>query len=520
MITRRSVFKSAAALGSLSSLGWLHPAGAQGAGVLRMGMFKPAGDLNPQRYVGIWGVQAAVFDPLVSYGANGKLMPALAETWSFNDDKTVITFTLRSGVAFSDGAPWNADAMIWGMKRWIGTKGGNWLGVSRNFKELVKLDDRTVELRLNAYVPAALEELVIVRPVRFLSPKAAGPDGSYQSPIGTGPWIVETNDETKTVLVRNENYWGAKPGFQKLELVVLPDGHSRSAALSAGDIDVTGGAKVGPLSPQEAINLSGKAGVVVYNTEGPSTMILGVNPDRELIRDTKVREAMSLCIDRQAICAKLLNGYATPTMNLFPEMVPHSGKRYPVPARDVAKAKALLEEAGWSGEGTRQKEGVALKLELVISEDAIPGSRALGEVIQGLLKEAGFEIVLRQVDHLSRHDDIPAKKYDLALFVTNGAPYDPHGTLISLFLSTREPGTDGKIYTDTNLDPLLLAATEAFGEAKEPSHQIVYDWLDERRAIIPIYHSQQIWAHSERVAEFVLPPTEYELPYDGLKLRG
>lgn len=519
---RRNILKSALGFSAFTAFAGIGavPLLAAENGVLRMGMFKPAGDLNPQRYSGIWGVQAAIFDPLVAYGQDGTIEPALAESWTFNDDKTIITFRLRKGVKFTDGALFNAESMIWGMKRWIGTKTGNWLGISRAFKELVKIDDLTVELHLNSYVPSALQELVIVRPVRFLSPSGADAEGNYLAPIGSGPWILESNDETKTVLVRNEDYWGPKPSFKKLELIVIPDSNSRISALRAGDIDVTGGTKVGPISPQEALTLKSASGITVFHTGAPSTMILGINPDREFIRDVNVRNAMSLCIDRQAISDKLLNGYATPTMNLFPEMIPYSGKRYDVPTRNIEKAKMLLEEAGWIGDGVRTKDGKPLELELVISEDAIAGSRSLGEVIQGQLSEAGFGIKLRQVDHLSRHDDIPAKKYDLALFVTFAAPYDPNGSLVSLFLSTREPGTDGKIYTDTELDPLLLAATEAFGDAKESAHQAVYDWLDQRRAIIPIYHGEQIWAHSERVAKFELPPTEYEIPFVGLTLKN
>jgi nickel transport system substrate-binding protein len=94
----------------------------------------------------------------------------------------------------------------------------------------------------------------------------------------------------------------------------------------------------------------------------------------------------------------------------------------PVPARDVDAAKALLEGAGWVGEGTRQKDGVELALELVISEDAVPGSRSLGEVVQSQLGEVGFAISIRQVDHLARHEDTPKMMYNMSIFITTGAP--------------------------------------------------------------------------------------------------
>src|SRR5207302_8147403 len=102
--------------------------------------------------------------------------------------------------------------------------------------------------------------------------------------------------------------------------------------------------------------------------------ILGFNPKRPLFQDARVREAFNLLIDRQAICSALLKGYATPTMNLYPEVIAYSGKRYDIPKRDVEKAKQVLEQAGWSGEGTRMKDGQPLKVELLISEDAVAGS--------------------------------------------------------------------------------------------------------------------------------------------------
>ena len=207
--TKREALLGTAALGGFFALDGLRRAfGAATPGTLRMAMNKPAGNLDPQKYAGIWGVQSAVFDPLIRYGQGGKLEPALAQSWSVSDDRKIITFKLRPNASFSEGTPWNAETMTWGMKRWIGTQRAGWLGVSREFEKLVPVDDLTVELHLKNYVPAALQELVIVRPVRFLSPKGASADGEYTSPIGTGPWKVARNDETRTELVRNERYWG------------------------------------------------------------------------------------------------------------------------------------------------------------------------------------------------------------------------------------------------------------------------------------------------------------------------
>src|SRR5690606_9669118 len=87
-------------------------------GTLRIALAKQVSDINPHRYVGLWNVQSMVFDPLVRYGQGGVLEPALAQSWSVSDDGRVITFHLRPGVTFSDGTPWDAQALQWNFDRW------------------------------------------------------------------------------------------------------------------------------------------------------------------------------------------------------------------------------------------------------------------------------------------------------------------------------------------------------------------------------------------------------------------
>jgi len=146
---------------------------------------------------------------------------------------------------------------------------------------------------------------------------------------------------------------------------------------------------------------------------------------------------------------------------------------------------------------------------------------ALGEVIQSFVRDAGIEVTLRLVDHVSRHDDIPQMNYDLALFITAGAPYDPHGSLTTYFLSTYRTGTDGKMFMDAeHLDPLVLKALTAPEAEREAAYQGFFDWLESNHAIAPIYHASRIWAHSSRVKGFAIPPTEYEMPFEGITLEA
>ncbi|NUB45899.1 ABC transporter substrate-binding protein [Fertoebacter nigrum] len=519
LLSRRSLLAGSASLAAALGLNLsaLTALAQDGSKTLRLPLLRASGNLDPQRYVGIFAVQDMVFDPLVQYGPGGAIEPGLAESWEVTPDDTSITFRLRPGVTFTDGAVWDATSMTWNLERWLPKEDYRWLQVANNFKSIEVIDPMTVALHFTKPTPTALTELSYVRPVRFLSPNAVDGEGIYNAPVGTGPWMVEKEGPEGTDLVPNPGYWGPKPEIDRVSLVVIPDGMSRISSIIGGEIDAIGGKFIAPISPQEATTLTNN-GITVVTQTGTDTMILGFNPRIDLFRDIRVREAFNLLIDRDGIAQVVMKGYAKATMNLYPEVIPHSGTRHAVPARDVERAKALLEEAGWTGEGTRSKDGKLLDVDLVISEDAVAGSRALGEVLQAGFMEAGIGLSLRNVDHAARHGDIPEFKYDLSLFVTNGAPYDPYNTIGLMFLSTVVPGTDGKIYEDVALDPLILAALGAAEADRPAAFQAVSDWLHDNWAIAPLFHGDRIWAHGDRIKSFAIPATEYEMPLKTLSL--
>jgi nickel transport system substrate-binding protein len=486
---------------------------------LRVAMAKPAGSLDPHKYIGLWSVQDLIFEPLIRYGHGGKMEPALATEWTLEDGGKLFRLKLRQNVMFQDGEPWNAQAMTWNLDRWMGKDAHNWMNASRLFDGYNIIDDYTVEIKFKEPVLGLLYEFSYVRPSRFLSPKSVDAQGNYQKPVGTGPWMEESASNSSSTFMRYDGYWGERPAFEHVDLMVLPDSRSRMAALRANEIDLIGGDFLAPIKATEAKTLK-DAGVPVVVETGTMTMILGFNPDRnEALKDQKVRKAIDIGFDRTAISQVLFYGMAEPAANLFPSTVPFSGKRFEISTRNVEAAAALLEQAGWIGTGIREKDGKKLQLELVVSEEAMAGSRALGEILQAQLGEIGIGITIRSVDHASRHSDIPARKFDMALFYTLGAPYEPFGTLIGMLLSTFNNGVDGKLALDpVNLDPLLLAATSASDDKVEAETQKVYDWLHDNVALLPLFYAPVIWAHSDKVSGFKAPATEYDLPFENVTL--
>ncbi|OZA03492.1 MAG: nickel ABC transporter substrate-binding protein, partial [Rhodobacterales bacterium 17-64-5] len=205
-------------------------------------------------------------------------------------------------------------------------------GISDAYDSIVIDAPNKITVKLKRSVPAGLLELTIVRPVRFLSPKAVDAAGVQTKPIGTGPWIVDSYDSSQTVLVRNDAYWGEKPPLARLELKVVPDELARANALRSGDLDVTGGDWVAQLSPRRARALE-KDGMMVVAEPGTATMLLGYSPKSPMMQDKAVRDAIYVGVDRAAIAKVLFEGYADPIADVFPASVPTSGKRHDVPVR-------------------------------------------------------------------------------------------------------------------------------------------------------------------------------------------
>ena len=518
MTTRRDVLLGVAAMSTLPFLpGSISIAYADEDSTVRFAIQKPAGNLDPHVYSGLWGAQDLIFEPLVTYGHNAEFGSGLAESWEIENDGKLLRLHLRQGVVFHDGTPWNAEALIWNFERWIRMDDHHWINFARLFESMNAIDDYTVEINFSEAPLGLLFELSYVRPVRFLSPASVDADGAYQTPIGTGPWRQVSDSNAVSVFERFDDYWGEKPAFNRLELTVLPDGRNRMAALRSGEIDITGGDFLAPLTAVEAKTLK-DAGVDVTIAPGSTTMLLGFNPNRSsALADPRVRKAISHGFDRAAISQVLFNGFAVPAGSMFVDSVPLAGTQFPADSRDIDTAKQLLEEAGWTGSPIRSKDGQSLSLELVISDEQIVGSRSVAEVMQAQLAEVGVELKIRSVDHASRHSDIPAGNYDLAFFLTWGAPYDPYGTVVSYLLSTQDNGVDGKLFVDAqNLDPLLLAAMNADTETGAEKLQAVFDWLHDKTAVAPVLFLPSIWAHTERVQSFSPPATEYDTPFEGL----
>jgi peptide/nickel transport system substrate-binding protein len=202
-------------------------------------------------YEGIRFVGNQLYDGLTRFDLSDpdavpQIVPALAESWDANEDLTQWTFTLRPGVTFHDGEPWDADAAIYNLDRYVNpsapqfhqalnAQAGLSIGGIESFS---KVDDMTIQINTKgpwSYLPVDLAT------VFFASPKAVeelGNDGFASKPVGTGPFeFVELIRGERLTLEKNESYWRGAPKVDKVILRPIPDPTARVAALRSGEVN-------------------------------------------------------------------------------------------------------------------------------------------------------------------------------------------------------------------------------------------------------------------------------------------
>ncbi|MGH3615919.1 MAG: ABC transporter substrate-binding protein [Pseudonocardia sp.] len=497
------------------------PAGAPPpGGTLNVALGEEAGVLDPHVFTGNFLLLDMIFEPLVTYGEDGALEPGLARSWTVSPDGLSVAFELQQGVRFHDGTPFDAAAVKWNFDRWVGKEDYNFFRTSEVVQTVEVTDADTVTLTLSEPYEPLIQELSIVRPVRFLSPGSVNPDATFNQPVGTGPWRVESSSITDATLVRNDGYWAEKPTLDRVDLAVIPDSQTRVSALRSGEVDLIGGSYLAPITPVEATGLQTTDGVRLL-TGDPDTTFLMSFTTRGPAADRAVREAVGLAIDRDALRTVLYSGLGEPAATLFPPGVPDAGTPMDA-AFDPARARAVLDAAGWvqAGDG-RARGGTPLALELLVPSEPIHGiqdSRTTSEAVAAALGEVGITVTIRTVDSAAYFDERSAGNYDLSFVETYGAPYDPSSSVTAYLTSSGDSG--GAIWTTPELDPLVDAALFAPDtDTRATAYQAVFDLLERDAAFVPILYRPRFWATGPAVSGFEVPVTEYDLDLRGVTVQ-
>ncbi|HTC11744.1 MAG TPA: ABC transporter substrate-binding protein [Acetobacteraceae bacterium] len=389
-------------------------------------------------------VYAGMCDKLFDIDAKLNIVPQLAAGYEWTDPKTLVIH-LRSGVSFQDGEAFDADAVKATLERYLTMPGSYRKSEIALIDHIDIVDPMTIRIGLKAPSGAFLAQLTD-RAGMILAPKVAAQEGKdfAQHPVCAGPFkFVERVPQDHVTLERYPGYWDSKNvHFDRVVYQVLVDSSVRLANLKAGAIDLSeniaptdaAAVKADPKLTLVTSDSLGYFGITNNIDNGPAAK----NPYGQ---SALVRQAFSLAIDRQALVNVVYNGMYEPTVQAVPSSSPFYDAALKVPARDVAKAKALLKQAGVT---------VPVKLELLAFNN--PDVLQTAEVIQSMATEAGFDVQIKAMEFASSLSAAHVGQYQAYLIGWSGR-VDIDGNTYS-FLHSGQANNDGH-YSNPVVDKLL-----------------------------------------------------------------
>lgn len=318
--------------------------GAKPGGVLRLGYTTGPSSLDPARSTsgGDRVFLFPVYDRLIRLTNAAEPLPMLATKWEFTNNGTSLVLSLRQGVKFHDGTPFDGQAVKANIDRYRDMPESTQRAVLRAVTEVRVLEASRVELRCKIGCGGLIQTLGDAAGM-MVSPKAFSNPDLGTKPVGSGPYTVsEYRPGARVVYVPVTGYYD--PSNQRLggiEISVLSDDATRLNALRSGQLDMT---FLRPHQVDEAkaarLNLIGNRGSIWY--------YIGMNMNRSKFSDVRVRRALNHAVDKRRITESLLKGYCTPSDQPFREGVLGYAKQTPkiVYEYDPAKAKKLLADAG------------------------------------------------------------------------------------------------------------------------------------------------------------------------------
>jgi len=347
-------------------------------------------------------VMQNIYDTLlaVDYADDGAIQPALAESWKRVDGRT-IDLTLRQGVLFHDGSPLTAEDVVFsfGPERRTDPKSPGY-GTAQQFLSAIEaveaVDERTIRVTSSVDDPALELRLSawgsqIVKKAAFEA--AGGFEGFAQAPVGTGPFSVTSLTADAVDLEAFADYWGGTPDIKRLTYRLAPELSSRISGLVSGDFGVIADVppdQFGPIQNDSALEIVG--GTVA------SIRVIKFDTRNETLKDPRVRKALGLAIDRQAIVDALWAGLVSvPNGHQLPAFGALFDPDRPAYRYDPDEAKRLLEEAGYQGEAIPYRVRVA----------AYGPELATAEIVVAMWQAVGVKTDMQIVENFGQMMEYP-----------------------------------------------------------------------------------------------------------------
>lgn len=439
-------------------------------------------------------IDELMFDGLVARDAAFHFTPALAESWELRDPLTLV-FHLRPGVRFTDDRAMTARDVVWTINSMrdgtvISPKKATYAAVDR----LESTDSQTVVLHLK-------------HPDNFLlSNLATGaigivPEGSgkefWRNPIGTGPFrFVSQQIDQNVVIERNPLSWRALPKIARVQFSVVPDAITESLELEKGSADV---ATLNSL-PMDALPvLQQQPTLQVEDTPGTQIQYLSFNVTDPLLKDVRVRQAISCAIDRNLIIQTLLGGHARPAVSLLPQS--HWAWIGDVAKfnYDPARAARLLDEAG------RPPGANGVRFHLTLKSSNLEDSRLLSAVLQQQLAKVGIAVDIRTYEFATFYADVTRGAFQMYSLRWIGGNEQPEIFTYAFATKSFSPkGANRAHYSNPRLDALLDDAAVVVDQGKRREDYVEAQQILARDLpAINLWYRDTMIVHNKRLTDVV-----------------
>jgi peptide/nickel transport system substrate-binding protein len=436
-----------------------------------------------------------VFDPLLDVTNDDKLVPALAESWRAVNN-TTWRFTLRRGVTFHDGSPFNADSAVFTLRRVRDNTRLIKSFVYQDLEDVQKDGEYGITVttkRPFGSLPAHLTMLGMLPPSA-----ATNEETFFQKPVGTGPFRFGSwTHGDHIVLSANAAYW--KPDTPRVERVTvrfIPELSTRVAALRSGELHV-----IDRVWPDMVQTLKTTPGVKVLDTPAVEAQRWHFQLGRDPVKDPRVRTAISLAIDRHVIIKELLLGYARPVVNPVPPgLIGHTNlgeKPY-----DPERARQILRQAGYRN----------LQIDFVLMKDLYPKQLEIAQAVAAMLGEVGIKVNIRNLEIATAREQRTAGNYDMFFSGWAHMPHDPDWYFGQWF--TRAGAEKMTRFYDPRVERLIGQGRVPDPKVRQQKYEEIERILwDEEPEIWP-YYTVAIYALSDKLRNFEARRDYYVLLYD------
>ena len=465
-------------------------AGAQS--VLRIGLAEDPDVLDPsfaRTYVGRI-VFASMCDKLFDIDEKLNIVPQLALSHEISDDGKALTIRLRPNVKFHDGEPMDAEAVKVSLERHLNMQGSFRRPEIAAVDKVEVVDPLTVRLNLKTPFSPLVAQLTD-RAGMIMSPKALKEAGDKfsQKPVCAGPYrFVERIQQDRIVVEKFPDYWNKdNVHIDRITYLPITDSTVRLANLKSGQLDVIERALATDLKDIRSNPRLKVATVTELGYQGVTLNVAkGEAAKGPLGQDARVRQAFDAAIDRDALNQVVFNGEFTPGNQWVSPENPYYQQKFPVPKRDLAKAKALIKESG-------AKTPIAV--DFMVPNN--PETRQVAEVLQAMTAEAGFDVKIRVTEFATSLKEAEEGRYQAYMLAWSGRP-DPDGNLY-IFHRTNAPQNYGG-YSNPEVDKLLDEAriVNAVPDRKALYEKVAATLLSEG-SVKYLYHRRVIIAHTAKL---------------------